>query len=86
VLGVAGDTDLLDWVVGVLLTQTDHLIVGVDNQLVDKLVEAGIDRDLVESETVVSMEVDLIIGGLNASDVGIGETEDMFAVCLLNVG
>jgi len=86
VLGVAGDTDLLDWVVGVLLTQTDHLIVGVDNQLVNQLVESRVDRDLVESEAVVSMQVYLIIGSLNASDVGVGETEDMFTVCLLNVG
>lgn len=60
--------------------------MGVDNQLVNQLVETGIDRDLVEGEAIVSMQVHFVIGSFNASDIGVGETEDVFAVCLLNVG
>ena len=85
-VGVAEDIDLLDGVLRLLLTQTDGVIVGVHQQLIDELVESGVDIDGFRLELFLGMEEHFLLRGLDATDVGVGKGEDVFAVRLLLVG
>jgi hypothetical protein len=65
--------------------------MSVHNELINKLIETGIDRDFVECEAgvavgSVAVEIYIVIGSFDASNIGVGETENMFAVSFLDIG
>jgi len=82
----AGDLDMLDRVGRLPLLEADDVIVGVDQQLIHELVEAGIHRDLVCRERVSLTKEDILLCSLNRADVRIGQREDVLPMGLLAVG
>jgi len=63
------------------------MIVSVDQELVDQLVETGVDCDRLWLEgTGHIVKEDLLIRSLNATHVGVRKGEDVLAVRLALVG
>ena len=83
---IARDVDALDRGGRILLPQPHDLVVGVDDQLIDELVETRVDGNLAECEPILSMQVDLILCSLDTADVGVWKAENVLAVGLLHVG
>jgi hypothetical protein len=82
---VALDVDVLHGILGRALTKADNVVVRIDHQFVDKFVESRIHGDLCGFKYVAIQKPDFLLCGLNRTDIGIGETEDVLAVGLLLV-
>jgi len=68
------------------LTQTNHMVVCVHEELVHELVESGIDVGLGRNKCVALVQKYILLCGLHRTNVGIGKAEDVLTVCLLLVG
>ena len=84
---VAGELDVLDGRLALPLAQSDHVVVGVDQELVDELEEAGVDLNPLALKCAGCVcKPHLLLCGLHATDVGVREGEDVLTMRLLLVG
>jgi hypothetical protein len=68
--------------------------MSVHNELINKLIETGIDGDFVECEASiasiavgsVAVEIYILVGSFDAPNIGVRETENMLAVSFLDIG
>ena len=89
---VADDIHLnvLDGILGVLLAQTDGVVMGVHQQLIHELVEAGIEGHLHRLKAAASprgvgnaiTDKHLLLTGHDAANVRVGKVQDVLAVRL----
>ena len=84
---VTGELDVLDGRRAGPLPEPDHVVVGVDQELIDELEEAGIDLDALALKcTGCVCEPHLLLCRLYTPDVGVREGEDVLTMRLLLVG
>ena len=84
--GRAGDLNGLDGVLGVLLAQSDGVVVSIHQQLIHQLVEAWVHGNGGGLEVVSIANKHILRASHNAAHVGVGKVEDVLAVRLALVG
>ena len=76
-----GDPDVLDGMGRSLGAETNDLVMRIDHQLIHELDEAGIHRNGLGGECARRIaEPDSLRGGFDASNVGVGEGQNMLPV------